>query len=103
MMMDSKSLLRRLLAVTAAEEELVLRFLLGKRTAEQGRASPDLDLFLAELEVEMPGAVELLGELRFALGDDLHGEVAHWAQGQAETNLLYRRVLTRFQTLFCAC
>ena len=86
---------------TPAEQELVLRFLLGKRTAEMGRASPRLDLFLGELQVELPGAVEILGDLRFHLGQALHGEVLRWARGEIDAGPLYQRVLGKFQVLFC--
>lgn len=86
---------------TPAEQELVLRFLLGKRTAEMGRASPRLDLFLGELQVELPGAVEMLGDLRFHLGQALHGEVLRWARGEIDAGPLYKRVLAKFQVLFC--
>lgn len=99
---DPWALCRRLEQATAEEQELVLRFLLGKRTAEMGRASPLLDLFLAELEMELPGAVELLGGLRFKLGAPLHREVAAWAQGGPKADALYRRVLQRYRVLFCA-
>ena len=90
----------------AAEQELLLRFLLGKRTAALGRANPRLDLFLAELQVALPGASDALGDLRFRLGDELHGEIARWARGGTatpaarETARLYRRVLARYESLF---
>lgn len=98
---DPRALHKRLAQVTPDEQELVLRFLLGKRNAKMGRASPHLDLFLGELQVEQPGAIELLGELRFQLGRELHNEVLHWAQGEVGAGTLYRRVLGRFRTLFC--
>ena len=91
----------RLAQATLEEQELVLRFLLGKRTAEMGRASPLLDLFLGELQVELPGAVDLLGDLRFHLGHALHGEVMRWARGEIDAEPLYERVLEKFQALFC--
>ena len=94
-------LYERLAQATPAEQELVLRFLLGKRTAEMGRASPRLDLFLGELQVELPGAVEMLGDLRFHLGNALHNEVLQWARGEIAAGPLYQRVLAKFQALFC--
>lgn len=106
MSVDTRVLYERLAQATAAEQELLLRFLLGKRTAAMGRANPRLDLFLAELEVALPGAVDALGDLRFALGDELHGEIARWAQGHSpaasaqETASLFRRVMLRYETLF---
>ena len=98
---NSRRLYGRLAQATPAEQELVLRFLLGKRTAEMGRASPRLDLFLGELQVELPGAVEVLGDLRFHLGQALHGEVLRWARGEIDAGPLYQRVLAKFQVLFC--
>ncbi len=97
---DARKLHERLVQATAEEQELMLRFLLGKRTAEMGRASPQLDLFLAELQIELPGAIELLGDLRFNLGKSLHGEVARWAQGRAPAAPLYQKVIGRYQALF---
>ena len=97
---DSRVLYERLVQATAEEQELMLRFLLGKRTAEMGRTSPHLDLFLAELQIELPGAIELLGDLRFNLGKSLHGEVARWAQGRAPAAPLYQKVIGRYQALF---
>jgi len=46
---DPQLLYERLAQATVEEQALVLRFLLGKRTAALGRASPHLDLFLGEL------------------------------------------------------
>ena len=105
MSVDPRVLYERLVRATAAEQELLLRFLLGKRTAAMGRANPRLDLFLAELQVALPGAVDALGDLRFALGDELHGEIARWARNRTtpaarETGLLYQRVLARYEALF---
>ena len=93
---------------TPKEHALLLRFLLGKRTAAMGRANPHLDLFLAEMEVALPGASDVLGDLRFALGNDLHSEIAQWAHGRTanpdpdaqETATLFRRVLARYEALF---
>lgn len=94
--------LHELLTLATPEEiDLVLRFLLGKRTAEMGRASPHLDLFLGELQLELPGAVDLLGDLRFHLGPALHGEVLRWSRGEVDAGPLYVRVLVKFQGLFC--
>ena len=101
MMPDPRELHERLAQATAEEQELVLRFLLGKRNAEMGRANPQLNLFLGELQVELPGALELLGDLRFHLGDELHREVSQWAQGESEAGPLYERILSRYQQLFC--
>ncbi len=98
---DPQVLHAHLARATPEEQELVLRFLLGKRTAAMGRASPHLDLFLGELQVELPGAVDLLGDLRFHLGQELHGEVLQWARGEIDAGPLYQRVLERFQSLFC--
>lgn len=100
MSLSAQTLHERLSQATALEQELVLRFLLGKRTAEMGRASPQLDLYLAELQVELPGAIELLGDFRFHLGDELHGEVWQWAQGMVPAAQLYARIVRRFETLF---
>ena len=103
---EPHALHERLAQAAPEEQELLLRFLLGKRTAALGRANPRLDLFLAELEVALPGAITLLGDLRFALGDELHGEIARWALDQAsaapamETAALYQRVITRYEALF---
>ena len=97
---DPRALYARLAQASVAEQALVLRFLLGKRTAALGRANPRLDLFLGELQIELPGAIELLGDLRFKLGPALHGEVLQWAQGEVETGPLYQRVLDRFRALF---
>ena len=98
---DPHRLHERLALATPEERELVLRFLLGKRTAELGRASPHLDLFLGELQVELPGAVDVLGDLRFHLGQALHGEVLQWARGESDAGPLYQRVLEQFRSLFC--
>ncbi|MDE2816489.1 MAG: hypothetical protein OXM03_11310 [Chloroflexota bacterium] len=98
---DPQLLYERLAQATVEEQALVLRFLLGKRTAALGRASPHLDLFLGELQIELPGAIELLGDLRFNLGPALHGEVSRWAQGKMDSGPLYQRVLGRFRVLFC--
>ena len=98
---DPWALRRRLESATAAEQELLLRFLLGKRTAASGRASPCLDVFLAEMEMALPGAVVLLGDLRFRLGAPLHRDIAAWAQGGHKAGPLYRRVLDRYRALFC--
>ena len=96
-----KVLYDRLLRTTAEERVLILRFLIGKRTAAMGRASPELDLFLAELQVEFPGAIDLLGDLRFQLGNELHREVALWALQEMDDASVYRRVMSRFEALFC--
>ncbi len=101
MSVEPASLRERLERATVAEKELVLRFLLGKRTAEMGRASPELDIFLAELQVELPGAVELLGDLRFELGEALHSDVGRWAGGGIDLASLYCRVIDRYVALFC--
>ena len=98
---DPRVLYERLAQATAEEQALVLSFLFGKRTVEGGRANPQLDLFLGTLQVELPGAIEQLGDLRFHLGDKLHGEVLQWAQGETEAGPLYARVLSRYQALFC--
>ena len=103
---DLHALYERLAQAAPAEQELLLRFLLGKRTAALGRANPRLDLFLAELQVALPGASDALGDLRFRLGDELHGEIARWAHGGTaapaarETARLYGRVLARYEALF---
>ncbi len=101
MSVEPASLRDRLEQATVAEKELVLRFLLGKRTAELGRASPELDIFLAELQVELPGAVELLGDLRFELGEALHSDIGRWARGMLDLAPLYCRVTDRYVALFC--
>ena len=101
MSVEPASLRDRLERATVAEKELVLRFLLGKRTAELGRACPELDVFLAELQVELPGAIELLGDLRFELGEALHGDVGRWAGGEMDVAPLYGRVMDRYAALFC--
>lgn len=98
---DPRMLHARLAEATPEEQELVLRFLLGKRTAAMGRASPHLDLFLGELQVELPGAVDLLGDLRFHLGQGLHDQVLQWGRGEIDAGQLYQRVLVKFQALFC--
>lgn len=100
MALSARILFERLDRAGVNEQEMVLRFLLGKRTAEMGRANPQLDLFLAELQVELPGAVELLGDLRFHLGDDLHAELSRWAQGIVPAAPLFSRVVQRFEALF---
>lgn len=99
---DPHALSARLAQATPEEQALVLRFLLGKRTAAMGRASPGLDLFLGELQVELPGAAALLGDLRFHLGQALHGEVLRWSRGEVEAGPLYQRILGKFWELFCA-
>lgn len=93
-------LFARLAQSTPEEQELVLRFLVGKRTAAQGRSNPQLDLFLATLQMELPGAMEILGDWRFALGEDLHAQVAQWAQDRSTTAVAYGRALARFRELF---
>ena len=98
--MLAADLYTRLAQATAEEQEIVLRFLLGKRTAAQGRSNPQLDLFLANLQIELPGAVEALGDLRLALGDALHAQVALWARGRAPTAEVYRRVVARYRALY---
>jgi len=99
-MADLRAFRAWLASLSPTDQQLLLRFLLGKRTVAAGRASPDLDLFLGLAEVQQPGTVELLNELRFRLGRELHQAIARWVQGEGDAAALYRQVVARAQELW---
>ncbi len=92
-------ILSRLTAAAEEEQALFLRFFLGKRTAQAGAANPALDLFLGTLAIELPGAVELLQDLRFRLGASLEDDLVRWGQSRLTTAELYPRLVARCREL----